>query len=174
MDCKYFPQAESIINGKLQKTNNRKKYTIINKYDNQAVTTINLKQVITTGSIIVYNTVITLLSIPFIVWANVWLNYRYERIVDTFKHPDALHPSQMINNIMFRHDTLGACVSCEAALVKQIPGENCVIFIQCPIAQTERSKYIKEIVKRINISQNKRKELIRNWKFKPKLCSIQW
>ena len=29
---------------------------------------------------------------------------------------------------------------------------------------------IKEIVKRINISHNKRKELIKNWKFKPKLC----
>ena len=43
--------------------------------------------------------------------------------------------------------------------------------IQCPIAQKERAKYIKEIVKRINISQNKRKELIKNWKFKPKLCS---
>ena len=42
--------------------------------------------------------------------------------------------------------------------------------IQCPTAQKERSKYIKEIVKRINISQSKRKELIKNWKFKPKLC----
>ena len=43
--------------------------------------------------------------------------------------------------------------------------------IQCPTAQKERSKYIKEIVKRINISQQKRKELIKNWRFKPKLCS---
>ena len=43
-------------------------------------------------------------------------------------------------------------------------------MIQCPTAQKERSKYIKEIVKRISIPQTKRKELIENWKFKPKLC----
>ena len=42
--------------------------------------------------------------------------------------------------------------------------------MQCPITLKERSKYIKDLVKRNDVSKTKRRELISKWRYRSKLC----